>query len=197
MGRGAGIAATAAGVFACTAAGAAAQSPAVVTYDDTFTTTAPGTPTGRDFIDTFTNADDANAKPPPVSHFHLQLPHGARFDTGAIAQCTASDAELMADGAAACPEESHVGGEVFLADTGFPEPNRHITADAVFINEKDGLISVGTDRSTGARVVSHGTVTPHGEDLDVPLLPGTPPDGATDVREDAHFRAAVGPYGAP
>src|SRR3954447_16154452 len=122
MGRGAGIAATAAGAFAYACAGAAAQSPAVVTYDDTFTTTTPGAPTGRLFIDTFTNADDPNAKPPPVSHFHLQLPRGARFDTGAIAQCTASDAELMADGAAACPDESHVGSEVFLGDTGLPEP---------------------------------------------------------------------------
>src|SRR3954452_15496601 len=98
MGRGAGIAAAAASTVACTAAGAAAQSPAIVTYDDTFTTTAPGAPTGRTFIDTFTNADDANAKPPPVSHFHLQLPHGARFDTGAVARCTASDPELMAGG---------------------------------------------------------------------------------------------------
>jgi hypothetical protein len=195
MGRGAGVAAVAASAFAASGASAAAQSPAVVTYDDTFTTRAPAAPTGRIFIDTFTNADDPAAKPPPVSHFHLQLPPGARFDTGAVTRCSANDAALMAQGAAACPEDSQVGSEVFLADTGFPEPNRHITADAVFINEKDGLISVGTDRATGARVVSHGKVTPGGEDLDVPLLPGTPPDGATDVREDARFRAATGTDG--
>lgn len=197
MGRGAGVAAVAASAFAVVGGSAAAQSPALVTYDDAFTTRAPGAPAGRDFTDTFTNADDPAAKPPPVSHFHLQLPPGARFDTGAVEQCAASDAQLMAQGAAACPDASRVGEEVFLGDTGLPEPNRHITADAVFVNEHDGLISIGTDRSTGARVVSHGTVTPDGEDLDVPLLPGTPPDGATDVREEAHFRAAVGPNGAP
>jgi hypothetical protein len=197
MSRGTRIAAAAATAFACSYGSAAAQSPAIVTYDDTFTTRTPGAPAGRIFIDTFTNADDPNAKPPPVSHFHLQLPPGARFDTDAIEQCTASDAELMLQGASACPEESHIGEEVFIADSGFPEPNRYITADVIFINADDAIIGVATDRSTGARVVNRGTVTHDGEDLDVPLLPGTPPDGATDVREEARFRAAVGPDGDP
>jgi hypothetical protein len=195
MDRGTTAAAVAAGALACACSSAMAQTPAKVTYDDTFTTRAPGAPAGRIFNDSFANADDPSAKPPPVSHFHLQLPPGGRFDTGAIARCTASDAEMMARGAAACPAASKVGEEVFVGDTGAPEPNRYITADADFINEKDGLISVGTDRSTGARVVSHGKVTRDSEDLDVPLLPGTPPDGATDVREKARFAALTGPSG--
>lgn len=197
MSRGTRIAAVAATAFACSSGAAAAQSPAIVTYDDTFTTRTPGAPAGRIFIDTFTNADDPGAKPPSVSNFQLQLPPGARFDTDAIPQCTASDAELTLQGAAACPEDTHIGGELFLADTGFPEPNRYITADVVYINADDTIIGVGTDRATGARVVNRGTVAPDGEEISVPMLPGTPPEGAAVVREEAWFEARTGPEGEP
>jgi hypothetical protein len=197
MSRGTRIAATTAAAFACGCTSAAAQSPAIVTYDDTFTTRTPGAPAGRVFIDTFTNADDPSAKPPSVSNFRLKLPPGARFDTDAIAQCTATDAELTAQGASACPEDTHIGGELFLADTGFPEPNRFITADVVYINADDTIIGVGTDRATGARVVNRGTVAPDGEEISVPMLPGTPPEGAAVVREEARFDALVGPDGDP
>jgi hypothetical protein len=197
MSRGTRIAAAAATAFACTSGAAAAQSPAIVTYDDTFTTRTPGAPSGRIFIDTFTNADDPDAKPPSVSNFQLQLPPGARFDTDAIPQCTAADAELMLQGAAACPEDTHIGGELFLADTGFPEPNRYITADVVYINADDAIIAVGTDRATGARLVNRGTVAPDGEEISVPMLPGTPPEGAAVVREEASFEALTGPEGEP
>jgi hypothetical protein len=195
MGRGIGIAAAAATTLACAYGTAAAASEPKVTYDDTFTTPTPGASAGRIFNDSFADAGDPHAKPPPVSHFHLQLPPGAHFDTFAVAQCTASDAQLLAQGASACPAASRVGGEVFVGDTGFPEPNRYITADVDFLNEKDGLIVVSRDRATGGRLVTHGVVGPNSEDLDVPMLPGTPPDGATDVREEARFTPASGPTG--
>src|SRR3954451_4356066 len=117
MGRGAEIAALAATTFACACGSAAAASAPKVTYDDTFTTRTPGAPTGRIFNDSFADANDPQAKPPPVSHFHLDLPPGAHFDTSAVAQCTAGDAELLAQGASACPAASRVGGEVFVGDT--------------------------------------------------------------------------------
>src|SRR4051794_28112250 len=104
------IAAAAVSVAAETAA---AQPTARVEYSDAFTTRTPGTATGRLFHDESFDARDASAKPPPVQHVHVQLPHGARFDWRAVPICTASDAELMAEGPSACPAGSKVGTEVF------------------------------------------------------------------------------------
>ena len=81
----------------------------------------------------------------------------------------------MAEGPAACPEDSVVGTEVYLIDTGFPEPNRIVTTDITFLNEKDGIIVVTRDRDSGARVVLHGKIGPETYDLDIPPQPGTPP----------------------
>src|SRR4051812_33693879 len=82
-------------------AAAAAEPTARVKYSDAFTTRAPASPSGRVFYDEFFDARDASAKPPAVQHVHLQLPKGAHFDTAAVPRCTASDAELMAQGPSA------------------------------------------------------------------------------------------------
>src|SRR5947199_6070170 len=190
-----GVAALVAAAVASGAAPATAAGPAKVTYNDRFTTTTPGASSGRLFSDAFADPADPQAKPPAVAHFRLDLPAGARFDTTAIPECGATDAQLMAQGASACATGSRIGGEVFTADTGLDQ-NRYITADVDFLNEKDGLIILSRDRQSGARVVTHGKVGPSSEDIDVPMLPGTPPDGGVDKRENATFAATAGPSGA-
>src|SRR3954452_23060009 len=80
---------------------AAAEPTASVEYRDAFTTMKPGAPSGRIFHDEFFNTGDRSAKPPPVQHIHIQLPHGARFNWRAVPLCTASDAELTAEGESA------------------------------------------------------------------------------------------------
>src|SRR5215210_7233325 len=134
---------------------AAAAPTARVEYSDAFTTRTPGVPSGRVFHDEFFDARDGSAKPPPVQHVHVQLPHGARFDTSAVPLCTASDAELMAQGVAACPAASKVGSEVFSFDTGV-EGNRLVTNDIAFLNNKDELIILTQERESGTRVVVRG-----------------------------------------
>src|SRR3954468_12897061 len=114
---------------------AAAEPTARVEYSDAFTTRTPGAPSGRLFHDEFFDARDASAKPPPVQHFHFQLPKGAHFDTGAVPACGASDAELMARGADACTPGSQVGTEVFSFDSGVDGPNRMVTSDITFLND--------------------------------------------------------------
>jgi hypothetical protein len=189
-------AATAAALTSATAAGPASAAGARVEYSDVFTTQEPGVPSGRVFYDEYFDAEDPSAKPPSLSHIQVRLPEGARFNTDAVAQCTASDAELTAQGPAACPEESVVGTEVYVFDTGFPEPERMRTTDITFLNERDGAIVVTRDRGSGARVVLHAEIGPETYDLDVPLQPGTPPYGGSNKREDAVFRTATGPGGA-
>ena len=38
-----------------------------------------------------------------------------------------------------------------MVDTGFPEPDRFVTVDIEFFNERDGLIVFSQDRSAGSR----------------------------------------------
>ena len=166
---------------------AAAEPTARVEYSDAFTTRAPNTPSGRLFHDEYFNASDASAKPPPVQHVHEQLPHGARFDTSAVPLCTASDGELMAEGAAACDPKSQVGSEVFSFDTGVDGPNRIVTNDIAFLNNKHELIILTQERQSGTRVVVRGKLTRDTLDFELPTLPGTPPDGGADKREDGTY----------
>jgi hypothetical protein len=175
----------AAALIACQ--GAAAEPTASVEYRDAFTTKKPGAPSGRVFHDEFFNAKDRSAKPPPVQHVHIQLPHGARFNWRAVPLCTASDAELMAQGESACPAGSKVGKEVFTFDTGIDGPNRFVTNDIAFLNNKRELIILTRERQSGARVVVRGKLGRDTLDFELDPLPGTPPDGGADKREDGVY----------
>src|SRR3954470_3369323 len=166
---------------------AAEAATARVEYSDAFTTGAPNTPSGRLFYDEYFDADDANAKPPAVQHVHEQLPKGAHFDAGAVPLCTASDAELMAEGAAACDPKSQVGSEVYSFDTGVDGPNRIVTNDIAFLNNTGELIILSQERQSGTRVVVRGKLTRDTLDFELPPLPGTPPDGGADKREDGTY----------
>jgi hypothetical protein len=186
-------AAAAATLIACQSA--AAEPTASVDYRDTFTTKTPGAPSGRVFHDEFFNAGDRSAKPPPVHHIHIQLPHGALFNWHAVPLCTASDAELMAMGEAACSPFSKVGSEVYTFDTGAPGPNRFVTSDISFLNNANELIILSRERQTGTRVSTRGKLGRDTFDFDLPPLPGTPPDGGADKREDAKYPVTIGPSG--
>src|SRR4051794_29696541 len=179
------LAVVAAGISCATAT--AAEPTARVEYSDAFTTRAPGSPSGRVFHDEFFDARDASAKPPAVQHVHLQLPKGAHFDTAAVPRCSASDAELMAQGPSACDPRSQVGSEVYSFDTGVDGPNRLVTSDIAFLNNKDELIILSTERQSGSRVAVGGKITRDTFDFALPPLPGTPPEGGADKREDGTY----------
>ena len=185
MRKTAAAAAAAAVLIACE--GAAAEPTASVEYHDAFTTNKPGVASGRAFHDEFFNAKDRSAKPPAVQHVHIQLPRGARFNWRAVPLCTASDAELMAQGEAACPARSKVGKEVFSFDTGVPGPNRLVTNDIAFLNNRDELIILTREPQTGTRVVVRGKLGRDTLDFELDPLPGTPPDGGADKREDGTY----------
>jgi len=187
------IGVVAAGLAAPATAGAASGR---VEYGDTFTTRTPGAPAGRTFDAAIFDAADPNAKPPPLSHVRYEMPEGAKFNLNAVPQCPASDAELMARGAAACDPSTRLGGGVVLIDSGFPEPNRTLTEDFTVFNGQGSIIALSQDRANGARVVLHATVTERAIELDVPPLPGTPPDGGANRREHFDYTAATGPGGA-
>jgi hypothetical protein len=174
----------------------AAADRARVEYTDAFSTRTPGSAAGRTFTAEFFDAADPNAKPPPVAHVHVDLPEGARFNTNAVPQCPATDAQVMAEGAAACPAGSRIGGGEIVVDTGFPEPHRTLTSDFTLFNAREAVILMAQDRESGGRVVVRATVRERTLDLDVPPLPGAPPDGGASRRERIVVDPATGPGGA-
>jgi hypothetical protein len=105
-----------AGLFLCVLA---ALSPAAAsaepvsgpreTVDQSLTTTKPGAPTGLRYNASYHAAGDPKGNPPFLLKMAFYPPPGFRYDTSVPDQCTASDAELASQGAAACPAGSRLG----------------------------------------------------------------------------------------
>ena len=147
-----------------------------------FTQKLAGQGTGETFKFDYVNPDDPEAKPPAVERVVTKLPRRGRFDTSVPRSCTATDAELMALGADACPENSLLGGGVVTVDTGVPGPSRIVTADITFANnseDPDGeFIYINTVRDGSlARTVIRADVRRRKTVTETGMLPGTPPDG--------------------
>jgi hypothetical protein len=152
-------------------------------YVDLFTSQLPGTGSGRLARTDLVNPVDPAAKPPAVARVFVQLHPGARFDTFAVPQCKATDADLMSQGAAACPPNSLLGAGELDVDTGFPDPGRILANDLTFINAPNELILLAREKKSGGYLDARGKVAGNTLDVAVPLLPGTPPDGGADTRE--------------
>jgi hypothetical protein len=93
-------------------AGSAAAEPASgprETVDQTYTVTAPDTPTGLGFTASYHAADDPQSPPPAMRRMVFYPPAGFRFDTSVPGQCTATDVQLQLQGPAACPANSRIG----------------------------------------------------------------------------------------
>jgi hypothetical protein len=183
------------------ASASAFASTARITYSDSFTTPVPGMPSGRVLRELFTNVNDppnkaandpTNGKPPAVSHVHAQLPAGARFDTSAVPQCTASDAALMLQGPSACPPATKLGTDDFVIDEEEPPTtDRYVLEQVTYFNEKDGLILLAHD-PTGAYIAVHGKIGADTLDIELPPFPGTPPDGGATKSENSLTYAVTG-----
>jgi hypothetical protein len=138
----------------------------------------PGKSTGERFVVDYVNPDDSTGKPPAVRRVVTVLPLKSRYDTSVPGLCTATDAELMVEGAAACPRDSRIGGGVVTVDTGFPGPGRFVEAEIEFFNNTDELIFLNTVRDSDARTVIRSELRGRKRITVVdPPLPGSPPDG--------------------
>src|SRR5207237_5980407 len=96
---------------------------------------------------------------PAVRRVVLSDAPGTQIDTSVPQLCTASDAQLMLLGGAACPAGSKVGQGVVTVDSGVPGPGRFVTADVDFFNNTHQLIYLNTIRGTSARTVIRASVT--------------------------------------
>jgi hypothetical protein len=137
----------------------------------------PDSSSGWLFEVDYLNPADPSGKPPAVRKVVTRLADGARFDTSVPARCAASDAQLMAEGAAACPADSQVGEGYIRLDTGLDGPARFIEADVTFFNSATAVIFLSTERQSGARVVTRSVIDGGSTVSMAPFLPGAPPDG--------------------
>ena len=151
------------------------------TIDQTLTTTRPNAPTGLHFVGTYHAAGDRDAPPPYMRK--MTFSGGPRRDTSVPERCTASDVELAASGAAACPDGSRLGGGttdgLFM---GFPTT---VELD-VFNNTGEQIMVV---RSPGVATVSRGRIHPDGSiefasPTCFPSHAGCPVDNSLQLRSE-------------
>lgn len=150
-----------------------------------FTTATPGASTGLSLSIDYFDPARPGSKPYAVQTVVQQLAAGARFDTSVPAACTASDAQLIAQGPSACPSGSIVGTGSIVLDTG-AAVMREIPNKLTFLNAPGQLLLLTetTNQPGGARTVTHGQVR-EGRSVrtDVPPVPGTPPpDSFTAIK---------------
>jgi hypothetical protein len=193
----AGISKTAGAVLALAlvapGAAATAATRAKIDYHDTFGTRAPATSSAFVRQLRIANVAGGQAKPPAIQHVHSVFPKGARIDTAAVRRCEASDAEIMLEGPSACPARSRVGKDSMVIDQGTPTSDRYVHEDIKLFNADHQLLIVVHDPS-GAWLVVRGQLGRRTLDIEVPPLPGTPPDGGAIKTETAVIYAAGRPH---
>lgn len=142
----------------------------------------PGVVSGDFFRATIEDPANPNGKPPAVRRIVEIFPPGSTTDPGAIPHCTASDAELMAQGAAACPPGSHFGDGFAEFVSGFGPPADPILLDVNVFFTGDGQANLATERRSGVRFVTRTPFEGEKATSDFQPQPGGPPDGQTVLR---------------
>lgn len=142
-----------------------------------FDQTEPASPSGTMLDVDYFHPSDPTAKPVAVTRAVIEAAPGSHWDTSVPARCTASDAQLMSLGEAACPARSKVGEGQVVVDSGFPGPARYAHAHITFFNNTDELIYLNTVATIGLRTVVRAEIKGNRITTDAGALPGTPPDG--------------------
>jgi hypothetical protein len=113
----------------------------------------------------------------------IELPPGTSVDDSVPELCEASDQELIATGAGACPEGSVIGGGELDVDTGIDGPARTL-ANTVTVFNAEGQLILLLDSTSGAprRLVTRSVVEGRTITTEVPPTPGGPPDGFAAIK---------------
>src|SRR4051812_13804104 len=97
------------GLLVVTAATAIASPQFTSTVALTFSSAAPGSPSGLDVSATWRDPGAVNAVPQAVTKMEFTGKPGTKFDTAALPRCTASDKDIANLSVRACPRSSKVG----------------------------------------------------------------------------------------
>jgi hypothetical protein len=95
---------------ACGAAGVTLASPQFAsTLTFTYSSKAPGSPSGIDSLATFSDPGEPGGKPKELIRIKVRFHPGTRIDTAALPRCRASDTNVRIRGLRACPASTRLG----------------------------------------------------------------------------------------
>ena len=142
-----------------------------------FTQQRPGEVTGANLSIDFRNPENPGGKPHAVARMVFRFHEGTRFNTAALPRCEASDLELMAQGAAACPPASLLATGTLLTDTGaIGGLPREVTNKLAQFNGRGESITLAeSETNPPTRVVSRARIDGNVVVTEVPPVPGGPP----------------------
>ena len=149
----------------------------------TFTSESTASPTGMFLEITYRKPSAPNAKPPAVTALDISLPAGTKVNLEAVAECTATDAQIMALGDNACSASSRVGAGKVSLITGLGSPVDPVRSDVGIFNDGTGFIEVFTLPGLPLPSIDQ-RVNVKGDSVtaQIPAIPGGPPDFRTAVR---------------
>jgi hypothetical protein len=154
-----------------------------------FTTATPGASTGAEDRILYKHPDDPNAKPNPIRREVFTFPAGTQFDASVVPDCTVSDDELQLVGETACPSKSWIGrGLGDTAMTGLPGAGE-TTLVANMFRQGDGFRILGEPEGVPLRFVAYARREGRVLTVDIPPIPGEPPDGGAIRRINNIFPA--------
>jgi hypothetical protein len=166
-----------------------------------YTTTEPGAPTGFRYSVDFMDPANPGGKPYSIAQIVSRDHPGFAIDTTVPAVCTATDAELLAVGAAGCPQDSRIGGGTIISDTGGavgPIPRMPENRVDNF-NGGDHIIGVAESTNTPlipgvSRIVTRSPISgdPPTTTITFPEFPGSPPpDSYTAIKSIRLLGSAI------
>lgn len=131
----------------------------------------------------YTRPGQPGAKPSPIRRLVIDAPAGTRFHSASFPSCGASDAEVMADGPAACPAASRIGGGPITVLTGFGKPFDPFVSPTAVFNDGRGWLEVSQTPDEPRRTIAVTRLTVNGRRIsgDIAATPGGPPDGQSAV----------------
>ena len=143
----------------------------------TYTSQAPGTPTGFVGDMRFQNPENPGLKPHTLKAMVVRSPAGAVIDTTVPPQCHASDAQLMIQGPDACPRETQIGWGLSVTDNGGGGPlPRYSEAAITSFNNQNEVVGVGVPKQLPAlKLIVRTKIQGSTSTTSFPLFPGVPP----------------------
>jgi hypothetical protein len=159
-----------------------------------FASQRPGTTTAMTLHIRYTQPGNPNAKPPPIRRIQIDAPSGTAFQSSKVPACSASDAEVMARGAGACPSASKIGEGPIVVVTGFGAPFDPFVSPTPVFNDGRGWLEVSQTPTVPTTIaVTRLTVTGSRISGNIAPTPGGPPDNQTAVSTlDLAFPASTG-----
>ena len=140
----------------------------------------PGSSSGYRLAIDYRDPADPDGKPYAVDQILQELPEGAAIDTSVPVRCTASDQQLQAEGATACPEESIVGrGRIDVDTGGGAGPVPRVIESRLTVFNTEGAVILFTESTNvpgrPIRTSGRSAAGPRSFTSTAPPLPGAPP----------------------